>query len=344
MKSLFLLILLCPLTMCAQSNDTISIMEWNVENLFDCRHDTLKNDYEFLPKGTRYWNYYRYHQKLDKIAKTIVAATGNWNPPVLIGLCEVENDSAMIALTRYSALRECGYRYVMTHSPDTRGIDVALLYQRDRFKLISYDSIRIEPPKGFRATRDILHVTGLVTTTDTLDLFIVHAPSRSGGEIASLPYRLHCIGALMKGIEQLRQVRKEPKIIIMGDFNDFPESPSIRDVMNALPPDANIKNDKLYHLLARQSKLNHTGTYKYQGEWNLLDHFMVSGTLLNTQKAIYTSEQMAKILHLPFLLAEDKAYGGIRPFRTYYGMKYENGFSDHLPILMQIVIKADNNN
>jgi endonuclease/exonuclease/phosphatase family metal-dependent hydrolase len=316
-------------------------MEWNVENLFDCRHDTLKNDREFMPGGIRYWNFYRYRQKLDKIAKTIVAASGNWNPPALIGLCEVENDSTLIALTRFSALRELGYRYVMTHSPDSRGIDVALLYQREHFKLISHDSIRIEPLKGFRATRDILHVTGQLVTTDTLDIFIVHAPSRSGGEIASMPYRLHCIRVLMQGIERLKETRTNPNIVIMGDFNDFPESPSIKDVMKALPPGNTIDDDKLYHLLARQSKLKNTGTYKYQGEWNLLDHFMVSGTLLNKDKRIYTDESLVSILRLPFLLIPDKTFGGMRPFRTYYGMKYENGYSDHLPILMKVVVKKE---
>lgn len=339
--SFFLVFLYAVLPAFGHSNDTISIMEWNVENLFDCRHDTLKNDHEFLPDGLRHWNYYRYRQKLDKIAKTIVAATGNWSPPALIALCEVENDSVMIALTRYSALRELNYRYVMTDSPDQRGIDVALLYQRDRFKLLGYESIGVTPLNDFRPTRDILHVTGLITLQDTLDIYVVHAPSRSGGEMASRPYRTHFAKTLMTEIEKLKSQRRTPRILILGDFNDFPESPSVNKVLGAKAPEKEIDDNKLYHLLARQVKQSKEGSYKFRGEWNLLDHLIVSGSLLNKANTVYTSESLAQIVHQPFLMTEDKTYGGKRPYRTYYGMKYESGYSDHLPLLMQMIITAE---
>ncbi len=338
---LFIVFLYATLPAFGHSNDTISIMEWNVENLFDCRHDTLKNDTEFLPDGLRHWNYYRYRRKLDRIAKTIVASTGNWNPPSLIALCEVENDSVLIALTRYSALKELGYRYVMTDCMDQRGIDVALLYQRDRFKLLEYESIRVTPLKDFRPTRDILHVTGLITLQDTLDIYVVHAPSRSGGEMLSRPYRIHFAKTLMAEIAQLKCKRKTPKILILGDLNDLPESPAINKVLAAKAPEREIDDNKLYHLLARQVKQSKEGSYKFRGEWNLLDHVIVSGSLLHPTDTVYTSESLARILHLPFLLTEDKTYGGERPYRTYYGMKYENGYSDHLPLLMQLIVTAD---
>ena len=339
--SFFLLFLYAFLPAFGHSNDTISIMEWNVENLFDCRHDTLKNDNEFLPDGLRHWNYYRYRHKLDLIAKTIVASTGNWTPPALIALCEVENDSVLIALTRYSALRELGYRYVVTDCMDQRGIDVALLYQRDRFKLLDYEYIRVSPLKDFRPTRDILHATGLITLQDTLDIYVVHAPSRSGGEKLSRPYRIHFSKTLMTEIEKLKCKRRTPKILILGDFNDLPGSPAINKILAARASEGVIDDNNLYHLLARQVKQNKEGSYKYKGEWNLLDHFIVSGSLLHTDNKIYTSESLAQIVHLPFLMTDDKTYGGKRPYRTYYGMKYENGYSDHLPLLMQMIITAE---
>lgn len=129
--------------------DTLSfrVVSYNVENLFDCRHDTLKNDYEFLPDAMRHWNYTKYKKKLDAIARTITAV-GGWTPPALVALCEVENDSVLRDLTRRSVLKEAGYRYVMTNSPDQRGIDVALLYQRDQFKLISHQGIPIPHRSG----------------------------------------------------------------------------------------------------------------------------------------------------------------------------------------------------
>ena len=160
--------------------DTLSfrIVSYNVENLFDCRHDTLKNDYEFLPDGIRHWNYSKYKKKLDAIAR-VITAVGGWTPPALVALCEVENDSVLRDLTQRSALREAGYRYVMTNSPDQRGIDVALLYQRDMFKLLACQSIPIPNASGkkkFRPTRDILHVSGLLLNKDTLDIFVTHLP------------------------------------------------------------------------------------------------------------------------------------------------------------------------
>ena len=191
--------------------DTLSfrVVSYNVENLFDCRHDTLKNDYEFLPDAMRHWNYTKYKKKLDAIARTITAV-GGWTPPALAALCEVENDSVLRDLTRRSVLKEAGYRYVMTNSPDQRGIDVALLYQRDQFKLISHQGIPIPHRSGkkkFRPTRDILHVCGMLLNSDTLDIFVVHLPSRSGGAKESEPYRLFAAGQLKAAVHSIYYYR-----------------------------------------------------------------------------------------------------------------------------------------
>ena len=136
------------------------VVSWNIENLFDTHHDSLKNDHEFLPDAMRHWNYSRYKKKLVDVAR-VITAIGEWSPPALVGLCEVENDTVLRDLTRRSPLKELSYRYVMTNSPDLRGIDVALLYQRDLFKLLSSRSISIPPLKQYHPTRDLLHVSGL---------------------------------------------------------------------------------------------------------------------------------------------------------------------------------------
>lgn len=320
--------------------DTLSfrVMSYNVENLFDCRHDTLKNDYEFLPEGLRHWNYTKYKNKLDAIARVIIAV-GEWTPPALVALCEVENDSVLRDLTRRSALREAGYRYVMTSSPDQRGIDVALLYQRDMFKLLSHQSISIpcaNAKKKFRPTRDILHVSGLLLNKDTLDVFVAHLPSRSGGAKESEPYRMLAAARLKMSADSIYQHRLHPQILIMGDFNDYPDNKSVKDIVAAQAPPQNaahLQPNKFYHLLARKaSTQKRFGSYKYQGEWGLLDHIIVSGTLLNPAAALYTDESRADILRSAFLLTDDKKYGGVQPFRTYYGMKYQGGYSDHLPV------------
>lgn len=315
---------------------TFRIMGYNVENLFDCRHDTLKNDYEFLPDAVRHWTYFKYKKKLDAIARVIIAV-GKWTPPALVALCEVENDSVLHDLTRYSILREAGYRYVITHSPDERGIDVALLYQRGMFKLLSNQSLPVTGlHKSSRPTRDILHVSGLLLNRDTLDVFVAHFSSRSGGAKASEPYRLLAAQRLKNATDSLFHVRTHPQIIIMGDFNDYPGNKSVQKILKAGMPPAetdSLKSQMLYHLLARKSAANkHFGSYKYQGEWGLLDHIILSGNLLTATSPLYTAEDKADVFHAPFLLTEDKKYGDNQPFRTYYGMKYQAGYSDHLPV------------
>lgn len=315
----------------SQEKVPFRIVSWNIENLFDTHHDSLKNDREFLPDAMRHWNYSRYKKKLADIAR-VITAVGEWNPPALVGLCEVENDTVLRDLTRRSPLKELGYRYVMTSSPDLRGIDVALLYQRDLFKLLSSRSISIPPFNQHRPTRDLLHVSGLLLTGDTLDVFVCHLPSRSGGAKESEPYRLHAAQILRTEADSILYKRLHPQVIIMGDFNDYPTNKSIQEVLEAEVPSPTLSPLKLYHLLARKAKSKDFGSYKYRGEWGLLDHLIVSGALLNQSGKFFTSEEKANVCLLPFLLIEDKKYGGREPFRTYKGMKYQGGISDHLPI------------
>lgn len=128
----------------AQTN-RFRVMEYNTENLFDCRHDTLKDDLAYLPEATRHWTPYRLHNKLLKLGR-LIAAVGKEQAPDLIALCEVENDSVLIKLTQHTPLRTLDYRFIITHSPDERGIDIALLYQRARFRVLSHHSIPVPLP------------------------------------------------------------------------------------------------------------------------------------------------------------------------------------------------------
>ncbi|MDO4949916.1 MAG: endonuclease/exonuclease/phosphatase family protein [Bacteroidales bacterium] len=303
-------------------------MFYNVENLFDCVHDTLKNDYEFLPQSARAWTPYRYHVKLTRIAQAIVAS-GTEHVPALVGLCEVENAHCLDDLTRHSPLREADYRYVMTDSPDERGVDVTLLYQRSRFKLLWSRSVRVPSEQWRRPpTRDILHVTGLLHSGDTLDVFVCHLPSRSGGAGLTEPYRLRIAGVLRAQADSLFRTRRNARIVIMGDFNDYPDNRSIREVLGARKPHGEPTPRMLYNLMDGRPN----GTYRYRGAWGTLDQFIVSGSLLHPEGSIRTSYEQAQILAHPFLLQEDARYGGLSPFRTYQGMRYRGGYSDHLPI------------
>ena len=332
---LFLLICLV-VTPLLLAQDTFRIMFYNVENLFDCKHDTLKKDKEYLPGSIRGWHYGRYKQKINQVAK-VITAVGEWDPPALVGLCEVENATVMDDLVKYSPLKQHQYRYIMTDSPDERGIDVALLWQRGLFRLLDYRSIRIDFKNGsHKPTRDILHAVGLLSTGDSLDVFVCHLPSRSGGEKESEPYRILAATVLKQVTDSLFTIRSHPNILIMGDFNDYPTNSSISKVLKAVSPGDSIVTSELYNLMA--DKGGKIGTYSYQGEWGILDQLIVSGFLLRNLSGFHTSKAAAGICNLAFLLEEDEKYGGLKPFRTYYGMKYTGGYSDHLPVKLDFIL------
>ena len=295
----------------------LTFMELNCENLFDTRRDSLKNDLEFLPDGSYRWTPYRYWAKLNHLGQEIVAQS---NPiPDFVAMCEVENDSVMFDLTKRSLLRNAGYEYVMTSSPDERGIDVALLYQPASFALLHSHSIRIKPLPDTRPTRDILYASGLIITGDTLHVFVVHAPSRWGGEQASRPYRLQVANRLAVAVDSIYAISRDAKIIVAGDFNDYADSPALKYLYQ-------------HHLIniSHDARGNHgaKATYRWHGEWRSLDQIMCSPTMA-------AAKQKCQIGDLPFLLEDDEKYGGKKPYRTYLGPRYLGGYSDHLPLLVQ---------
>ena len=318
-------LVLFPLFGFAQEEDaSLLIVELNTENLFDTTHDSLKNDYDFLPDGNYHWSRHRYWQKVNRIGQTIIACGDGpkWRLPDLVALCEVENDSVLMAITKRSLLRKARYEYIMTHSPDERGIDVALLYSPFSFAPVGSQSIRIIPVAGMKPTRDILYVKGRVITGDPLHVFVVHAPSRSGGEAQSRPYRLHVATALANAIDSVYSSSPEAKVIVTGDFNDYSNSPSLQ-----LLYAHGLKN------VSSEAK-GHNGakaTYRYHGEWRSLDQMLVSRNLKDNVAGCWIGDY-------PFLLEPDEKYGGVKPHRNYYGPRYNNGFSDHLPLIMELIL------
>lgn len=312
------------------------VMEYNVENLFDCRHDSLKDDMMYMPESPRGWTHSRFNDKINHISKVILASSGRQVPDI-IGLCEVENKYCAESLVKYSPLRAAGYEYVITESPDVRGIDVLLLYHPYTFRLLHKNSIRIPTESiGGRPTRDILHVSGEVVSGDTLDVFLCHFPSRFGGQRASEPYRLLAAEYLKNAADSVMSSRQNPYIIIMGDFNDYPDNKSIREVIGASKPGTDVNNNTLYNLMDGKPG----GTYRYRGEWGILDQMIVNGRMLKSG-SISTDYSKAHIIKYPFLLEEDEKYGGTAPFRTYVGMRYHGGYSDHLPVILELEISEN---
>ncbi|MBR0275802.1 MAG: endonuclease/exonuclease/phosphatase family protein [Prevotella sp.] len=297
-----------------QINHTFTFVELNCENLFDCRHDEGKQDQEFTAEGRRHWTRTKYWRKLKHIAQEILSCADRL--PELVALVEVENDSVMRDLTHRSLLRRAGYQYLMTESPDVRGLDVALLYQPLCFLPLCYEHLAIATMKNQRPTRDILYVKGVVMTGDTLHLYIVHAPSRYDGELETRPYRLQVARTLIDHLSTIGQGRA----IVAGDFNDYADDASL-----LLLERAGLQN---VSRSAKGLKGHARGTYRFRGDWHSLDHIFVSPLLVPCVTRSYINDA-------PFLLEEEQVYGGYKPFRTFNGFRYQGGFSDHLPLVVE---------
>ena len=298
----------------------LTFVEYNCENLFDCQHDSLKEDMQFTPEGMYRWTPGRYWKKLNHISQAILSCAGDSASatiPDMIALTEVENDSVMRDLTKRSLMRNARYEYVMTSSPDVRGIDVALAYSPYSFRLLSSHSIRVRMPDGVRPTRDILYASGLLVSGDTLHIYIVHSPSRSGGEHLTQPYRMLVAERLCTSIDSLRALSPEARIIVAGDFNDYSDNRSLTRIAdNGM---VEVSHDAVGRNGAK-------GTYRFQGEWGSLDHIFVSGNMAENLTGCYINDA-------PFLLEEESKYGGVRPKRSFRGPVYINGYSDHLPLV-----------
>lgn len=307
------------------------IMCYNVENYFDCVDDSLTDDREFLPGGMRGWNYNKYQTKQAHIAK-VITAIGGWEAPALVGMCEVESKKCLVDLTRYSGLKNLRYKFLHHESPDARGIDVALLYQPAQFKPIHNEAIRINFPNAPNSkTRDILFASGIIPTGDTLHVFVCHFPSRLGGELESEEKRVFVASAVRSKVDSLFAENSHANIVIMGDFNDFPTNKSLQNELNAKPLSDSISTRNLYNLMHKMHA-DGKGTNKHEGDWGALDQMIVSGNLLRQPGPFFTKQSDAHIFNAGFLLENDKAFLGQQPFRTYVGFKYQDGFSDHLPV------------
>ena len=311
MKFVLALLMLC---LCFETRAQ-RVVWWNVENLFDCQHDSLKEDHDFLPEGSYHWTRSRYWKKLDNLSRTIAAIAGDDAWPMVIGICEVENDTVLRDLTRRSPLRMARYAYIHEESPDVRGIDVAMLYDSLQFRPAGHKAVRIPSAEhGYRPTRDILYVWGLCPTLpDTLHLVMVHLPSRAGSGWKAEAHRRLAIETLCGLLDEL----KDKNVILMGDFNAEPTDKIFRSI-----------NARMTSLLpqSRKELRQEKGTYYFRKLWGFLDHILVSPNMLSKV------EESVSVGHFPFLLTENGT-----PWRTFQGPIYKGGTSDHLPIWVDLL-------
>jgi predicted extracellular nuclease len=314
-----------------RSIDIMRVMFYNVENLFDPSEDSATADEEYQPSGMRGWTYNRMKRKQINISK-VVLAVGGWDPPEVIGLCEIENRNVLYGLTNDTPLKSFGYKIIHFNSPDPRGIDVALLYRPGKFRVLESYPVPVRFPFDTAArTRDILYVKGIACKQDTVHIFVNHWPSKFGGAMATIPKRKYVASLMRKLSDSLLTANANANILIMGDLNDSPSDESINKVLRAKMDSVNLGPADLYDMLGGAGLSWKKGTIKFREEWETIDHMIVSVPMLS-----HTAPNGLHIFDAPFLLQDDEAWFGKKPFRTYYGAKYIGGFSDHLPIYMDL--------
>ncbi len=314
-----------------QSEDhSFNIMFYNVENLFDCEDDSLTRDEEFMPEGDKHWTVSRMYRKLQGISKVILASNG-WNPPAIIGMCEIENKAVLKKLIYTAGLNHLGYRFVHFDGPDRRGVDVAILYRTSQFKCLTSKSICVSDTTIPLLTRDVLYVNGIIPSGDTLHVMVCHWPSKLGGALQSEHKRLHVAKQISLQIDTILRRDPHANIVVMGDFNAELETQSLQSLLQGEGAVLNclVDADQLWG-----KKI--AGSHKYQGQWALIDHVLVSDAFVES-----VFDPCFKIVELPFLLEDDLTYSGVKPKRTYVGPRYLGGVSDHLPVLMNMTIKKE---
>ena len=288
---------------------SLRIVSYNVENLFDTQHDTLKNDSSFLPDGMHHWTYRRYQTKIDRIAQVLVNI-GGWESIPLVGLCEVENARCLRHLCY--RMRCFNYRYVHYDSSDERGVDVALLYDSTRITILQNRAIPLMFDND--RTRDILYVSALYEQRDTVHVMMCHLPSQLGGAANTDWKRQHAKQIIQTTIDSILMLQSNANIVVMGDMNTPPQD-DLTGMTNLMLP------------IQKAGQ----GTHKYQGIWTCLDQFYVSQSI--------ATKVTTAIFSPLWLLEEDTKYLDSKPHRTYIGFRYNDGYSDHLPIVLTIAVE-----
>ncbi len=360
--ALFLLILM-PNCFGQQKNYRIhTVAFYNFENLFDTINDPATNDDEWTPKGAQHWTSKKYHQKLENLSRVLleIGSSENTNSPTFIACSEIENRGVLEDLIKQPKLIPKDYGIIHFDSPDKRGIDVALLYQRKSFRPTSYTNIPLyvykkELPSDLPLvvtaadksddvleinyqnnrvfTRDQLLITGFLDDEE-IHIIVNHWPSRSGGEKKSSPFR-EAAGALnRKIIDSLQRINTNAKIITLGDLNDGPFNNSVKKALGAIANKAAVPPLGIYNPFEEMAKKG-LGTIAFRDSWDIFDQIMVSQTLIKNDFSSYRYWK-AGIYNKPFLVQTSGLYKGY-PKRHSVS---EVGFSDHFPVYIYLIKEA----
>ena len=317
-----------------------TIAFYNVENLFDTINDVNKNDEASPIMEIKFNRSEIYNKKVNNMAR-VIADIGTdlvKKSPSIVGLCEVENRSVIEDLLKDKNLKDKNYEIIHYDSPDERGIDVAMIYNEDVFKITSTKSheLIIYDNKSSKRnyTRDQLVVSGLLEG-ELIHLIVNHWPSRSGGEERSRAGRMAAAELNKKIIDSLQGKYKDAKIITMGDFNDDPHDDSMKKILNAKKHIKDVEENGIYNPMETILSDQGIGTNAYRDVWQLFDQILVSKPFLDKN---YDSYQFYKagVFNKSYLINKSGRYKGY-PFRSFSWGSFTGGYSDHLPPYIYLI-------
>ncbi|MFN4122414.1 MAG: endonuclease/exonuclease/phosphatase family protein [Flavobacteriales bacterium] len=306
---------------------------YNIENLYDTIDDPLTNDEEFLPNGAKKWNTAKYKDKLNKLSK-VISQMGTEKTPEgvsVIGLAEVENTQVLRDLINTDGLRQRNMGVVHFDGPDRRGVDVALLYRKDHFKVLSTRTVTLVNPENqnFR-TRDQLLVTGELFG-ERMHFMVAHWPSRRGGEKRSAPLRMLAAQLGRAVVDSIMREEPNAKIIYMGDLNDDPVNKSLTEGLRAKGKSDKLAEGDLYNTSWKLYK-DGIGTLAWNDAWNLFDQMIITPALLSDPDNGFVYHKKL-VFNKPFVKQQEGNFKGY-PFRSFVGDRYDGGYSDHFAVYM----------
>lgn len=347
-KYLFLIFIFCMITNVRAQDKKVykihTVAFYNLENLFDPVDDPTKFD-EASPIMELNANREEAYQKKVRNMARVLADIGKedtHNSPAIIGVCEVENREVLEDVVNDSLLRDKDYGIVHYHSPDARGIDVALLYQKKLFTPTSTSSHELkifDNQSGKRVyTRDQLLVSGELEG-DLIHVIVNHWPSRSGGEARSRPKRVAAAKLSKHLVDSLQVIDPYAKVFIMGDLNDDPTNESVKKVLKAEKNKDKVGLKGIYNPYENYFR-DGIGTTAYRDAWSLFDQIMITKPLLETD---YSSFRFYKagIYNKNYLIEKAGAYKGY-PKRSWTYGGFNDGFSDHFPVYIYLVKEVSN--
>lgn len=338
----FLLCFLCATFSFSQSEKEYKINTiafYNVENLFDYEDDPITYDDDRTPDGVDHWTQEIYEAKLINMARVIseIGEDVTGNSPAIIGVSEIENHRVLEDLLNQKGLVEKNYGIVHFDSPDRRGIDVALLYQKKLFVPTGYKAFELflydNNDKTKRVyTRDQLLVSGMLDG-EKIHIIVNHWPSRSGGEALSRPKRLKAAQLNKQIMDSVFSDEPYAKIITMGDFNDDPTNASVKDVLKTKSKKEDLKLKELYNPMEDMYKKG-MGTLAYRDAWNLFDQIIISTELVKNDYSSYRFYK-AGIFNKNYLATPSGQYKGY-PYRSFVN-GFTGGYSDHFPVYIYLI-------